>query len=53
MAKVEEALTEVLMNHSDAVATAVMRWLVSGARPVHMDRIDFGWPPLGVTYPFP
>ncbi|MDT5077109.1 MAG: hypothetical protein QOJ80_1746 [Mycobacterium sp.] len=53
MAGVEAALTEVLINHSDAVATALMRWLVTGARPDRIASTDFGWPPLGASYPFP
>lgn len=53
MAGMEAALTEVLINHSDAVATALMRRLVTGARTARIDSIDFGWPLLGVSYPFP
>jgi hypothetical protein len=53
MAGVEALLTEVLINHSDAVATAVMRWLVTDARTARIASTDFGWPLLGVSYQFP
>jgi hypothetical protein len=53
MAGVEAALTEVLINHRDAVATALMRWLETGARTARIASFDFGWPLLGVSFPFP
>jgi hypothetical protein len=52
-AGVEAALTDILINHGDAVATASMRWLVTGERTARIASFDFGWPLLGVSYPFP
>ena len=53
MASLESALLEMLIDHGDPVATALIRYLVTGEHTARDVTIDLAWPQPGTPNPFP
>ena len=52
MTALESTLIDILIRHSDPVATALIRWLITGEHTALDVTIDLAWPQPGTPNPF-
>ena len=52
MTALELTLVDVLIRHGDPVATALIRWLVTGEHTARDVTVDLAWPQPGTPTSF-
>jgi hypothetical protein len=52
MTALESTLMNLLISHGDPVATALIRWLITGEHTAHDVTIDLAWPQPSTPNPF-
>ena len=52
MTALESTLIDLLISHSDPVATTLIRWLINGEHTARDVTIDLAWPQPGTPHPF-